>query len=102
MVKNEVEAVLANWIGQALSPLGQVPADTDPAEWIAGRFAEWWKERAEDALGDAETAASAIKGELTRLGGWESSGEAMHETCHLQDALGDLRMILGLSPEGPS
>jgi hypothetical protein len=97
MARNQIEAVLANWIRQALSPPGQLPEGTDAAEWIACRFAEWWRERAEYALGDAEMASSAIRDELTRLDGWESFGEAMHEQCHLQDALGDLRTSLGLA-----
>jgi hypothetical protein len=46
MPRNEIETVLANWIGQALSPLGQLPQGTDAAEWIARRFAEWRRERA--------------------------------------------------------
>ena len=96
MARNEIEVVLANWIGQALSSPGQLPHGTDAAEWIASRFVEWWRMQAERALGDAEMAASAIRDELTRLGGWESFGEAMHENCHLQDALGDLRRILGI------
>ena len=99
MARNEIETILANWIGQALSPPGQLLQGTDAAEWIASRFAEWWKVQAERALVDAEMAASAIRDELTRLGGWESFGEAMHEHCHLQDALGDLRTILGLAAE---
>jgi hypothetical protein len=52
-----------------------------------------------EALGDAKMATSAIKDELTRLGGWESFGEAMEEHCHLQDALGNLGTILGLAEE---
>jgi hypothetical protein len=96
MAENEIEAVLANWIRQALSPPGELPQGTDAAEWIACRFAEWWRERAEEALGGAEMAASAIRDELTRLGGWESFGAAMEEHCYLQDALGELRTILGL------
>ena len=96
MEKSEIETVLANWIGQALSPIGQLPPGSDPAAWIASRFAEWWTERAEVAFADAEKAASGIKGELTRLGGWESCGEVLHEQIHLQDALADLRKVLGL------
>jgi hypothetical protein len=97
MARSEAEAVLANWIEQALSPPGQIQQDVDPAEWVAARFAEWWRERAERPLVDAERAASAIHDELSRLGGWESFGEALHEHIHLQDALSDLRIILGLA-----
>ncbi len=37
--------------------------------------------------------------ELSRLGGWESFGETLHEHCHLRDALAELRTILGLTVE---
>jgi hypothetical protein len=47
-------------------------------------------------LGDAEAAASGIHHELVRQGGWEKFGEALHEHCHLLEALADLRTILGL------
>jgi hypothetical protein len=97
VAKNEIEAVLANWIEQALSPPGQLPEGIDPSAWIAARFTEWWSVRAEEALGDAERAASGIRYELNRLGGWESFGEALHEHIHLQDALADLRSVLGLA-----
>jgi hypothetical protein len=99
MKTNEIEAVLANWIRRAFSGPGEHPEGTDAAAWIAARFAEWWKERAEDTLGGAERAASAIHDELVRLGGWEPFGDAMHESCHLRDALADLREILGLADE---
>jgi hypothetical protein len=45
-------------------------------------------------LGDAESAAAAIRVELMRLGGWEPFGETFHELTHLQDALDDLRAFL--------
>jgi hypothetical protein len=50
-------------------------------------------------LEEAERAASAIRQELLRQGGWEKFGEAMHEHCHLSEALADLRTILGLSDD---
>lgn len=96
MAANELEVVLAGWIGQALSQSGRLPEGTHAAEWIASHFAEWWRGRAEEALVDAELSSSAIHQELTRVGGWDSFGEAMHESCHLRDALNDLRTILGL------
>ncbi len=96
MAGTEIETVLTNWIRQALDPPGQLPPGTDASAWIAARFGEWWRGRAEDALCDAESEASAIRDELTRIGGWESLGEAMHEHCHLQNALADLRRILRL------
>jgi Domain of unknown function (DUF1851) len=73
-----------------------VPQGTDASAWIAARFGEWWRGRAEEALSDAESAASAIRDELARMGGCESLGEAMDEHCRLQDASGGLRCILGI------
>ena len=49
MTRNEIELVLANWIGQALSPPGQLSQGSDAAAWIASRFAEWWRGHAEQA-----------------------------------------------------
>ncbi len=102
MASEEVRQVLANWIGQALAPSGRLPDGTHPSVWVAARFSVWWGERAEGPLHDAERAASVIGSELERLGGWEAFGEALHELCHLRDALADLRSVLGLEGERPS
>src|SRR5262245_40284708 len=99
MGQSEIESVLANWIERALSPVGHLPPGIDPAAWISCRFAEWWKVRAEGALIDAERAASVIRSELMRSGGWELFGEALHEQIHLQDALANLRGILGFQTD---
>ncbi len=80
MPANEVEQVLANWIEQELSPIGSLPPETSPAQWVAVNFLRWWRQgfqgSLDDTLGDAEAAASAIRSELIRLGGWEEFGEA--------------------------
>jgi hypothetical protein len=88
MVSNEIEAVLTNWIEQALSPAGQLPGGVTPAGWVAARFSAWWRDRGGDTIIDAERAAAAVREELTRLGGWECFGDALHELIHLQDAFG--------------
>src|SRR5690349_4600571 len=95
MATDEVEVVLANWIEQALAPIGQLPEGMPPATWIASRFTEWWRGRVADPLDDAERAAASVREELMRLGGWASFGEALHELIHLSDALADLRAVLG-------
>jgi hypothetical protein len=99
MANDEVEAVLTHWIREALSPIGRLPEGTDPAAWVAAHFAEWWRRRVSGAFADAERAASAVREELIRLGGWSSLGEALHEVTHLTDALADMRSLLGLPKE---
>ncbi|MFO0950092.1 MAG: hypothetical protein U0835_02865 [Isosphaeraceae bacterium] len=99
MPGDEVRDVLAQWIRQANSPLGSLPEGTDPADWVADRLTAWWRDQADDFLGDAERATGAVRVELMRLGGWEAFGEALHELIHAEDALGDLRRILGLDRE---
>lgn len=107
MNADEIETVLANWIEQALSPIGQLPEGTAPASWIAARFMEWWRQSLREALNDidgtvsnAERATEAVRKELIlRLGGWESFGDALHELIHLRDALGELRGIMKLSQQ---
>src|SRR5688572_24484906 len=96
---NEVEAVLAHWIREALSPIGRLAEGTDPAAWVASQFAEWWRGRVADSFADAERAASAVREELIRLCGWSSFGEALHEVTHLTEALADMRGLLGLPEE---
>jgi hypothetical protein len=93
MPGDELARVLANWIDQASSPLGELPPGADPATWVASRFAEWWRRRTEETLGDAEAAASGLRAELERLGGWKAFGEAMHELGHLEEALAELRSM---------
>jgi len=99
MARRDVETVLANWIEQALSPIGRLPEGLSPSAWVAAQFAEWWRKEAEDALGEAERAATAAFRESERLGGWESCGELRHELTHLREALADLRDLMGLSNE---
>jgi hypothetical protein len=102
MASDEVRETLANWIGQALSPVGHLPEDIDPAGWVADRFAAWWRPQVQDSLDAAEAALSAVREELMRLGGWEKFGEALHELTHAGDALSDLRAGLRLDVQGES
>jgi hypothetical protein len=97
MATDEIEAVLADWIGQALSPIGQLPGGVSPSEWVAARFSEWWRGRTGDAFDDADRAASSLHDELNRTG----SDEALHELAHLRAALVELRSLLGLPDEPP-
>jgi hypothetical protein len=99
MATDEIETVLTTRFEQALSPIGRLPEGITPAAWVAANFAAWWRDRVRDAIGDADRAASAVREELMRLGGWETFGEALHEMIHLQDALGDLRGLMRLPVE---
>lgn len=102
MPGDELARVLANWIDQALSPIGELTPGADPATWIAARFAEWWRTRTEEALDDAEAAASGLRAELERLGGWNAFGQAMHEHRHLEEALAQLRSLMEPSRDAGS
>jgi hypothetical protein len=97
MASGEIETALANWVRQAMSSDGRLSAGTDPAAWAAAQFCKWWKERASESLGETELAIAQARGELTRLGGWEPFGEALHELTHAAAALNDLGSVLGLS-----
>jgi hypothetical protein len=99
MASDEVEAVLTHWIREALSPIGKLAEGTDAAAWVAARFAEWRRQRAAGSFADAERAASAVREELIRLGGWSSFGEALEEVTHLAEALADIRGLLGIPEE---
>ena len=46
MPDDEIEQVLANWIREANSPEGKLVDGVDPANWVAKRFLEWWKDKA--------------------------------------------------------
>ena len=102
MERNEIEQVLANWIAQATSDDGQLADGVEPAKWIAKNFIQWWRPMVCDSLSDAECATLRVRDELNRLGGWENKelGEALHELTHVTDALGDLRVALGLLDDG--
>jgi hypothetical protein len=105
MDASEIERVLTNWIAQAVNPPGELRAGIDPAAWIAQQFLRWWKlqvDQVDDDLGAAETAVSAVRQELLRLGGWSNPefGEALHELTHASEALTALRCAL--SPLPPS
>ncbi len=99
MANTEIEAVLGNWIREAYSESGSFPQGSDREKWLATQFASWWRKRVNEPLSDAETAARKIHDELMRLGGWESFGEALHEHCHLRDALAEFRSLLGMTGE---
>src|SRR3954447_24876784 len=96
MAKSEINQVLANWIEQATSPIGQLADGIEPSEWIAKQFTNWWQAQVEDSLGDAEGAIHRLRDELARINDDGQLGEAFHELTHIQDAIGDLRSRLGL------
>ncbi len=93
MDRSETEIVLANWILQAISEIGQFDEGVEPSKWIAVNFLNWWNKRIDDSLSDAEHAAISVRNELNRIGGWNNQAlaGALHELTHLVDALGELR-----------
>jgi len=94
----QVETVLANWIEQALSPVGKLPSEMRPARWVAINFLHWWRTdieaRLDETLSEAESALTAVRNDLKSRGGWDEFGESLHELIHLADALSTLRQAL--------
>ena len=96
MARDDIERVLANWIGRAMSPVGELDASVDPAEWVAEKFIAWWRKQVAESLDYADESASSLREELIRLNEPERLGEARHALIHVRDALSDLRAELGL------
>ncbi|WP_148598161.1 hypothetical protein [Aquisphaera giovannonii] len=99
MATDEVEAVLANWIEQALDPRGRLSDGISPSAWVVAQFGAWWRARIGHDVNDAEHAAFGAHDELMRLGGWAFFGEALHELTDVRDSIGDLRRVLRLHDE---
>ncbi len=58
---SEIRSVISAWIAQANSPIGKIPDSTDPAEWVADRFLEWWEPETRDAIEEAEGALAELR-----------------------------------------
>jgi hypothetical protein len=94
----ELEMVVANWLREADSPLGQIEHATDKAAWLADRIVAWHAEQVGRALEDLD--ASALRYALEQLGGWNriELAEAMEELTHLEDAIGLIKHRLARNP----
>jgi hypothetical protein len=99
MPSAEIEQILANWIKQATEPLGMLAEGVEPSQWVAEMFLRWWRQEALSSLSDAELAASRLRAELQRLGGWNNNqlGDAMEEMTHLEESLAFLRTSSGIT-----
>ena len=64
---SEIRTVFAAWIAQANSPIGTIPDATDPAEWVADRFLDWWKPQTSDAIVGAEAALDELREQVNAL-----------------------------------
>ena len=98
MNRAEIEHVLANWMLQAKSEEGSLDEGTEPAKWVAENFLNWWYPMIEESIGEAELATYRVRQELESLGGWQNSevGEDMLDVIHVEDALADIRVALGI------
>jgi hypothetical protein len=101
---SELETVLASWLREASSPIGQLPAGVTPAAWVAEQLAAWWKQRGGGALDDVEAFAQRIEASLVAAGGWKNAslGEAMEDVTHLREAIEHLRTLLALDSSPPT
>lgn len=64
---SELRNVLSAWIAQANSPIGKIPDSTDPADWVADRFLEWWEPQTRDAIEGAETALAELRDQANAM-----------------------------------
>src|SRR5262245_24791784 len=97
MPTSEIETVLANWIEEALSPIGRISDGLSPAKFVARNFVQWWRARIEESLAELGSAMRSARDELDRRGGWQNFGEAMEEIARSQEVLRDLQEIFGLA-----
>ena len=99
MTRPEIQKVLRNWIDQANSPTGKFDDGIDPAQWVADRFVEWWRDEVRPQLNALEEAAEVLREELDKLKNPRLLDAAIHEAGHIEDYLSDLRMALGFEEE---
>ena len=95
MSASQIERVLANWIKEAQSPVGEIGRDVDPAEWAAERFIAWWRKEVEEILDEGEGAVTRFREGVGGVLNWEQHGDALHELMHVEEAFWDLRAALG-------
>src|SRR5262245_60973078 len=55
---DELVKILHNWLREASSPIGSLPAGTDPVEWAVRRFIDYWKRPIRNAIDSIEASLS--------------------------------------------
>lgn len=50
----ELKQVLRNWLAQAQSPIGSLPAGTDPVDWAIRQFIIYWEKPVRAGLENLE------------------------------------------------
>jgi hypothetical protein len=51
---DELRDQLMNWLAQAMSPIGSLPDNTTPAEWVARNFIDVWRKPVRSSLDSIE------------------------------------------------
>ena len=101
MAGGEVEHVLRNWIEQANSPIGVLTNDADRAQWVALNFLAWWQSQVKVHLTAVDGGVARLTELAKELGishETETGDEAFHVLESIQDELGALKSMFGLSP----
>ena len=104
MNRSEIEQVLRNWIGEAMSPVGRFVKGIDPPAWVAETFIAWWQKRVEDSLDRVEGSAGYLVSEASELAEAASVAGVQWDIHEVREALeglrekvGDLREAAGLA-----
>lgn len=88
---SEIRTVLAGWIAQANSQVGSISDATDPAEWVADRFLDWWKPLTNDAIEEAEAALVELRKQLYDSSSTGIPVETLEAFETLADAIESIR-----------
>ena len=95
MNRSEIEQVLRNWIGEAMSPVGRFAEGIDPPAWVAENFIAWWQKQVEDSLARVEGSAGYLVSEASELAEAASVAGVQWDIHEVREALGELREKVG-------
>ena len=90
----DLAQALRNWLQQAQSPIGSLPAGMDPIAWVAERFIAYWAGPARDAIRSIEDSLNEARA-LCDAGAGPAEIKAEIEYA-MQVIREDLRDHLGL------
>jgi hypothetical protein len=92
---DELIRTLRNWLREAESPIGSLPASTDPVEWAVRRFIASWSEPVRSTIEEIESCLHLAL-DLCKSGKWHEAQTEIDSARQLVEE--SLRDHLGLYP----